>query len=46
VLRHRVVLDYAARLEGLTTDRLVIRLLEAIPAHDSALPTSLAAAKV
>ena len=46
VLRHRVVLDYAARLEGLTTDRLVTRLLEAIPAHDSALPTSLAAAKV
>jgi len=46
VLRHRVVLDYGARLEGFTPDRLVSRLLDEIPAHDKPLPTSLAAAKV
>jgi MoxR-like ATPase len=46
VLRHRVVLDYGARLEGLTTDALVARLLEQVPAQDRPLPASLAAAKV
>jgi MoxR-like ATPase len=46
VLRHRVVLDYGARLEGLTTDALVARLLEKVPAQDKPLPSSLAAAKV
>jgi MoxR-like ATPase len=46
VLRHRVVLDYGARLEGLTPDRFVNRLLDAVPAHDKPLPTSLRAAKV
>ena len=46
VLRHRVVLDYGAKLEGLTTDALVARLLEHVPAHDKPLPSSLAAAKV
>lgn len=46
VLRHRVVLDYGARLEGLTTDRFVNRLLDEVPAHDAVLPPSLAAAKV
>jgi len=46
VLRHRVILDYAARLEGLSPDALVARLVAEIPAHDKPLPTSLAAAKV
>jgi len=46
VLRHRVILDYGARLEGLTPDRFVARLLGAIPAHDKPLPTSLKAAKL
>ena len=46
VLRHRLVLDYGARLEGLTPDGIVARLLDAVPAHDKPLPTSLKAAKV
>jgi MoxR-like ATPase len=46
VLRHRVVLDYGAKLEGLTTDALVARLLERVPAQEKPLPASLAAAKV
>ena len=46
VLRHRLVLDYSAKLEGLTTDGVVDRLLERVPAHDKPLPSSLAAAKV
>jgi len=46
VLRHRVVLDYGAKLEGLTTDGLVARLLEQVPVQDKPLPSSLAAAKV
>ncbi|MGB8854771.1 MAG: AAA family ATPase [Pirellulales bacterium] len=46
VLRHRIVLDYGAKLEGLSTDALVARLLEQVPAQDKPLPSSLAAAKV
>ena len=46
VLRHRVVLDYGAKLEGLTTDALVARLLAEVPAQDKALPAGLAAAQV
>ena len=46
VLRHRVLLDYGARLEGLSTDRIVSRLLDAVPVHDRELPSTLAAAKV
>jgi MoxR-like ATPase len=46
VLRHRVVLDYGAKLEGLTPDGLVARLLEKVPAQEKPLPSSLAAAKV
>jgi MoxR-like ATPase len=46
VLRHRLLLDYGAKLEGLTPDLLITRLLEAVPAQDKPLPTSLAAAKV
>ena len=46
VLRHRLILDYGARLEGLTPDLVVKRLLENIPAQDKPLPTTLAAAKI
>ena len=46
VLRHRLLLDYRARLEGLTPDLVVARLLEKVPAQDTPLPTSLKAAKI
>ena len=46
VLRHRLLLDYGARLEGMTPDLVVARLLENVPAQDKPLPTSLAAAKI
>jgi MoxR-like ATPase len=46
VLRHRLLLDYRAKLEGLTPDSLIARLLEHTPATDSPLPTSLKAAKI
>jgi MoxR-like ATPase len=41
-----LILDYTARLEGTTPDRVVAALLEHIPAQEKALPTTLAAAKV
>ena len=41
VLRHRLVLDYQARVEGLTPDSLVLRLLEEIPYQDTATPKTL-----
>ncbi len=46
VLRHRLILDYGPRLEGLTPDAVVMRLLERVPAQEKPLPTTLAAAKV
>lgn len=46
VLRHRLLLDYGARLEGVTTDLLVHRILEAVPPQEKELPGSLAAAKI
>lgn len=46
VLRHRLILDYGAKIEGLTTDLVVQRLLENIPAQDKPLPGTLAAAKL
>ena len=46
VLRHRIVLDYGARLEGLSTDAVVARLLANVPVQEKPLPSSLAAAKV
>ncbi|CAN5706425.1 MoxR family ATPase [soil metagenome] len=46
VLRHRLLLDYGAKLEGMTPDLLVARLLENIPAQDKPLPSSLKAAKL
>ncbi|MCB1225644.1 MAG: AAA family ATPase [Verrucomicrobiales bacterium] len=46
VLRHRLLLDYRARLEGITPDTVVARLLESVPAQDAPLPDSLRAAKI
>ena len=46
VLRHRLLLDYGAKLEGMTPDLVVARLLENVPAQDKPLPASLAAAKI
>jgi MoxR-like ATPase len=46
VLRHRILLDYGAKLEGLTPDLIVAKLLEQVPAQDKPLPTSLKAAKI
>jgi MoxR-like ATPase len=46
VLRHRLLLDYRAKLEGLTPDLLVTRLIQNTPAQDAPLPSSLKAAKI
>ena len=46
VLRHRILLDYGAKLEGLTQDLIVVKLLENVPAQDKPLPTTLRAAKI
>ncbi|MGB0370258.1 MAG: AAA family ATPase [Opitutales bacterium] len=46
VLRHRLVLNYEARLEGLSTDDLIDRILEALPTENAALPEALDAAKI
>jgi len=46
VLRHRLLLDYGAKLEGITPDIVVAKLLEQIPAQDKPLPSSLLAAKI
>lgn len=43
VLQHRLLLDYAARLEGWTTVRLIERLLETVPQVDRSLPGDLSA---
>lgn len=46
VLAHRVLLDHAARLEGVTSRAVVEKLLAEIPAQAKALPGSLTAAKI
>jgi MoxR-like ATPase len=46
VLRHRVLMDYTAKLEGITPDVMIRSLLEEVPAQEKPLPTSLKAAKV
>ena len=46
VLQHRIVLDYAARLDGRTPAAIVAALLEEVRAQDRALPKTLRAAKV
>jgi MoxR-like ATPase len=45
VLRHRLVTNFNADAEGYTTDRIVDRLLETIPAQDSAIAANPATAK-
>lgn len=46
VMRHRILLEYGAKLEGLTPDLIVAKLIEHVPAQDKPLPTSLKAAKI
>ena len=46
VLRHRIVLDYTAKLEGQTPDAFIATLLEAVPANPRALPGTLQGAKI
>ncbi len=46
VLAHRILLDHAARLEGVTARSVVDRLLAEVPAQEKALPGSLTAAKI
>ncbi|MFT3991503.1 MAG: MoxR family ATPase [Luteolibacter sp.] len=41
VLRHRIVLDYQARVEGLSTNDLIRNLLEEIPFQGQPLPKTL-----
>jgi MoxR-like ATPase len=41
VLRHRIVLDYHARVEGLTTDTIIQALLTEIPFQATATPKNL-----
>jgi MoxR-like ATPase len=46
VLRHRILLDYGARLEGRTTDAVVADLLRDVEAATAPLPKTLADAKL
>jgi MoxR-like ATPase len=41
VLRHRIVLEYNARVEGLTQNDVVRSILEEVPAHSGATPKTL-----
>ena len=41
VLRHRIILEYNARVEGLTTNDVVASLLDEVPFQASATPTTL-----
>ena len=43
VLRHRIVLDYRAKLDGATPDSVIAALLQEIPTQDKDLPATLAA---
>lgn len=46
VLGHRIILDHAARLDGVTTAAVVEKLLAEIPAQSKPLPGTLAAARL
>jgi MoxR-like ATPase len=46
VLQHRIILDYNARLDGVSTATVVGQLLEEIPAHDLERPRTLLDAKL
>jgi MoxR-like ATPase len=41
VLRHRIILDYQARVEGRTPNSIIAALLEEIPFQADALPKTL-----
>jgi MoxR-like ATPase len=41
VLRHRIVLEYNARIEGLTTNDLVRAILDEVPYQAGATPRTL-----
>ena len=41
VLRHRIILDYSARIEGLTTNDIIRSLLDEVPFQANATPKSL-----
>ncbi|MBK1789785.1 AAA family ATPase [Persicirhabdus sediminis] len=43
VLRHRIILDYNAKIEGLDNDQLIDQLLEEVPFQDTAVPATLSA---
>ncbi len=45
VLRHRIVTNFNADAEGYTTDKIVEKLIELIPAHESSVMTNPATAK-
>ncbi|MEM9080319.1 MAG: AAA family ATPase [Verrucomicrobiota bacterium] len=44
VLRHRILLEYNARVEGLTTNDLVKRILDEVPTQTEAVPKTLTSA--
>ncbi|BCX50024.1 ATPase [Haloferula helveola] len=44
VLRHRIVLEYNARVEGLTNNDVVRSILEEVPAHSGATPKTMSTA--
>ena len=46
VLRHRIILDYTARLAGRTPDGVVSDILSAVPKQDKAAPDVFKAAKI
>ena len=46
VLQHRIVLDYHARIDGLTAPEVVRALIEEVPAQVQTLPSTLRAAKL
>jgi MoxR-like ATPase len=35
VLRHRIIANFSAEAEGVTTDKIIDKLLEVIPAKES-----------
>ncbi len=43
VLRHRISLDYNARIDGLTNDDVIIKILQEVPVQDLATPKNLQA---
>lgn len=46
VLGHRIIINYQDRMEGVTPDRFIAKLLEEINPEEAELPKSLAAAKI